>query len=304
MKEIVVISGKGGTGKTSMAAAFALLGGKDVVVADCDVDAADMHLLLEPGFNSPEDFFSGQLAEIGTDKCTQCGKCAEVCRFNAIKTADGIYEVDPLSCEGCGYCARICPEEAIYNHVMLVGEWYTSEIKTGSTMVHAKLGIGADNSGKLVARVKKEAKAVAEKKNKEWILVDGPPGIGCPVISSLSGANYVVLVTEPSVSGLHDLKRVFELVMKFRIKTGCIINKHDINPAMAGEVEAFLLENKIHHLASIPYNENFTRAMTEGRTIVEFPDESLRSLAKECWDAIKTNLNNGRNEDCIYNKRR
>ena len=214
MKEIVVISGKGGTGKTSITASFAYLGGKDVVVADCDVDAADMHLLLEPDFKIRKIFIAANWLYINQDECIRCGKCAEICRFNAIPNINNQYIIDPLNCEGCGYCARICPTNAIINESRNVGKWYISDIKTGSIMVHAKLGIGADNSGKLVAKVKNEAKQIAEEKNKEIVIVDGSPGIGCPVVSSLSGANFVVLVTEPSVSGLHDLKRVYELVQK------------------------------------------------------------------------------------------
>ena len=212
MKEIVIISGKGGTGKTSLTASFAYLGGKDVIVADCDVDAADMHLLLEPDFKDSEDFYSGELAYIKQDACIRCGKCADVCRFDAIPIINNQYIVDPLSCEGCGYCARVCPTNAIINKSLNVGKWYISNIKTGSIMVHAKLGIGADNSGKLVAKVKSEAKDIAEDEQKDFVIVDGSPGVGCPVVSSLSGASFVVLVTEPSVSGLHDLKRVYELV--------------------------------------------------------------------------------------------
>lgn len=185
MKEIVVISGKGGTGKTSVAASFAVLGGKEVIVADCDVDAADMHLLMQPDFAKSEDFFSGELAQINQEECIQCGKCADVCRFNAIPVIDGKYLIDALSCEGCGYCARVCPTEAISNHELNVGKWYVSKIKTGSTMVHARLGIGADNSGKLVAKVKNEARQVALENNRKYILVDGSPGVGCPVVSSL-----------------------------------------------------------------------------------------------------------------------
>jgi len=287
MKEIVVISGKGGTGKTSVTAAFSVLGGPDVVVADCDVDAADMHLLMQPDFNFSEDFYSGEIAYIDQSNCIRCGKCVEVCRFDAITVTNMQYIVDPLSCEGCGYCARICPARAIVNNERLAGKWFISNIKTGSLMVHARLGIGADNSGRLVAKVKNEAKEIALEERKDFILVDGSPGIGCPVVSSLSGANFVVLVTEPSVSGLHDLKRVYELVKKFNIKAGCIINKADINLVKCTEIEQFLKEEGIVHLADLPYDENFTKAMTQGQTIVEFDHGLLKDLLTESWEKIK-----------------
>jgi len=291
MKEIVVISGKGGTGKTSLTASFAYLGGKDVIVADCDVDAADMHLLLEPDFKEPEDFYSGELAYIKQDECIQCGKCADVCRFDAIPIINNQYIVDPLSCEGCGYCARVCPTNAIINKSLNVGKWYISNIKTGSIMVHARLGIGADNSGKLVAKVKSEAKDIAEDEFKEYVIVDGSPGLGCPVVSSLSGASFVVLVTEPSVSGLHDLKRVYELVHKFKIKAGCIINKSDINKKVTAEIEEFLKKEDIAHIANLPYDEDFTKAMTNGQTIIEYSDNHLKDIIIDSWKKIKQIVN-------------
>jgi MinD superfamily P-loop ATPase len=291
MKEIVVISGKGGTGKTSLTAAFAYLGGEDVVVADCDVDAADMHLLMQPDFADANDFYSGELAVINQLECTKCGKCAEVCRFDAIPIIDGNYVIDPLNCEGCGYCARVCPEDAILNRQLNVGKWYLSHIKTGSIMAHAKLGIGADNSGKLVAKVKSIAKIVAEEKQKKFIIVDGSPGIGCPVVSSLSGASFVVLVTEPSVSGLHDLKRVYQLVKKFHIKAGCIINKSDINKEISMQIEEFLQKEEIIHLTNLPYNENFTKSMTQGQTIMEYPDHHLKDLITKSWNTILQHIN-------------
>ena len=289
MKEIVVISGKGGTGKTSLTAAFAVLAGSDIVVADCDVDAADMHLLVEPDFAHQEAFFSGQLAVIDQSMCSACGECAAVCRFDAIPIINGQYIVDEISCEGCGYCARVCPVEAITNIEQNVGNWFRSEIRTGTTMVHAGLKIGADNSGKLVAKVKNEAKAVAEKEGKEIILVDGSPGVGCPVVSSLSGASYTVLVTEPTVSGLHDLKRVHQLVKMFGIDCGCIINKSDLNADVLAELRAFLAEEGIAHLAEIPYNEKFTAAVTNGKTIVEW-DEEAAGLVRDCWREIQTHV--------------
>ena len=287
MKEIVIISGKGGTGKTSLTAAFAVLGGSDVVVSDCDVDAADMHLLMNPDFDYTEDFYSGELAFIEQSDCIRCGKCKDVCRFDAINVKLNRFIIDPLSCEGCGYCARICPAHCIRNKERLAGQWFISNIKTGSIMVHARLGIGAENSGKLVAKVKNEAKEIALEERKDFILVDGSPGIGCPVVSSLSGASFVVLVTEPTVSGLHDLKRVYELVKKFNIKAGCIINKADINPVKCAEIAKYLAEEGIVHLADLPYDESFTKAMTQGQTIVEYDHGFLKDLVTDSWEKVK-----------------
>jgi len=262
MKEIVVISGKGGTGKTSITASFAILGGKDIVVADCDVDAADMHLLMQPDFGKSEGFFSGELAAINQDECTQCGMCADVCRFDAIPVIDDRYLVDPRECEGCGYCARVCPANAITNKSLNAGEWYISNIKGDSTMVHARLGIGADNSGKLVAKVKNETRKIAK-------------------------ADFVVLVTEPTVSGLHDLKRVYELVKKFNIRAGCIINKSDLNTQISKKIEKFLKEEEILHVANLPYDETFTESMTYGQTIVEYSDNDLTGIISDSWNKIK-----------------
>ncbi len=290
MKEIVVISGKGGTGKTSLTASFSCIEGRDVVVADCDVDAADMHLLMQPDFKVTEDFYSGEMARINQDECIRCGKCDEVCRFNAISIKEGEYIVDPLDCEGCGYCARVCTSKAISNEKLLAGKWFVSNIKTGSQMVHARLGIGADNSGKLVAKVKKEARNLAEKNKNGLIIIDGPPGIGCPVISSISGADFVVLVTEPTVSGLHDLKRAYELVKKFNIRAGCIINKSDLNVLTTEKIVDFLEAEDILHISSLPYDEIFTKSMTYGQAVIEYTDNDMTSMIKDSWDKIKQTL--------------
>ena len=287
MKEIVVISGKGGTGKTSITAALSYLGGKDVIVADCDVDAADMHLLMKPDFSNKEKFYSGYLARVDKNKCTNCDKCIEVCRFDAISYVEGKIDIDELNCEGCGYCAEICPEKAITLETRYVGDWYRSKIKTGGTMVHARLGIGAENSGKLVAKIKNEAKVIAGSEHKDIILIDGSPGIGCPVVSSLSGANYVVLVTEPTVSGLHDLKRVHQLVKKFSIPSGCIINKADLNALMTKQIKEYLELENISLIAELPYDETFTEAMVNGKTIVEYNHSSLKCKMIESWEKIK-----------------
>ena len=287
MKEIVVISGKGGTGKTSITASLAVLAGHDVVVADCDVDAADMHILLKPKNLKSEDFYSGELAVIDQDICTQCGRCFDVCRFKAIDVVEGIHTVDDISCEGCGYCARVCPVEAITNISLNVGQWHIANTRFNQPFVHAKLGIGADNSGKLVAQVKNVAKGLAEEYDRPYIMVDGSPGVGCPVVSSLSGAHFVVLVTEPTVSGLHDLKRVFELVDKFHIKAGCIINKADLNDDKTSEIIDFLKKEEIVHLANIPYDESFTKAMTNCETIVEQEESIIKGILENVWLDIK-----------------
>jgi len=291
MKEIVIISGKGGTGKTSITASFSYLGGDDIIVADCDVDAADMHLLLKPDFKKEEDFYSGQLAELNPDKCTNCGVCADVCRFDAIYVKNGQFSIEPLLCEGCGYCSRVCPDEAISLVEQNVGKLYISTTKLGSTMVHARLGIGAENSGKLVAKVKNEAKYLAEETKKGIVLVDGSPGIGCPVVSSLSGADLVILVTEPTISGLHDLKRVHELVKKFNIKCGCIINKFDLNISVSKKIIEFLMAENIMHISSLPYDEVFTEAVTNGKTIIEYSKNSLRESLEQSWKMIINILN-------------
>lgn len=287
MKEIVVISGKGGTGKTSITAALAYLGANDVTLADCDVDAADMHLLMQPDFAESTDFYSGQVAEINMAECRACNVCIQSCRFDAIAVKDGQYVVDPISCEGCGYCAHVCPQKAITMQDSLVGQWYLSKVKTGTQMVHARLGIGADNSGKLVAHVKNEAKKIADQTQAKYVLVDGSPGIGCPVVSSLSGAHFVVLVTEPSVSGVHDLKRVIELVQKFKIPAGCIINKSDLNEPLVAELEIYLQQVEIPVLAKLPYDEQFTKAMTLGKTIVECENSPLQISINEAWQKIQ-----------------
>ncbi len=290
MKEIVVISGKGGTGKTSITASLAYLGADSMVIADCDVDAADMHLLMRPEAVRSEGFTSGVLAVIDQSRCIGCGRCAQACRYDAIPYRDGQYTVTPLDCEGCGYCARICPVGAISMVDQLVGEWYLSTTRTGASMVHARLGIGAENSGKLVAKVKNEAKEVAQEQGKQYVLVDGSPGIGCPVVSSLSGADFVVLVTEPTVSGLHDLQRVYQLVKRFQIPAGCIINKADLNGEVAAQIHDFLKTEQIVHIADLPYDEAFTRAMLEGKTIVEVSDNPIGEALSDSWLQIQTIL--------------
>ncbi len=294
MNEVVVISGKGGTGKTSLTASFAMVEGEKMVVADCDVDAADLHLLLAPEVIQTDDFYSGKLAVIDDEQCTNCGLCEERCRFDALHFSGGRYRVDPFNCEGCGYCSLVCPEHAIIMEEQNVGVWRISNTKAGNVMVDAALNIGAENSGKLVAKVKQEAKRIAKEKEREVVLVDGSPGIGCPVISSLSGADFVVIVTEPTLSGLHDLKRVYELVKQFKISAGCVINKFDINSHVSEQIRAFLEENQILHIASFPYSESFIQALTMGKTIVEYDQNELSRIVRESWDRVKQIINNNK----------
>lgn len=290
MKEIVVLSGKGGTGKTSISASLAILAQQEAIIADCDVDAANLHILLEANFDESKIFYSGELAEIDQELCTKCGLCSEVCQFDAIPFHHGEYRVKMLSCEGCAYCEKVCPSKAISMHKRKSGELYISEIKSNTKMVHAKLDIGADNSGKLVAEVKNRAKEIAKKENKKYVIVDGSPGIGCPVVSSLSGANYVILVTEPTVSGLHDLERLHAVIKRFRTRSSCIINKYDINEDMSQKIERFLESEDITLLSKVPYDVNFAKAMSEAKTVVEY-EIPIKQTIIDTWEKIKSEIN-------------
>lgn len=290
MKEIVIISGKGGTGKTSFAASFAYLEKENAVIADCDVDAANMHLLLDADFRYREDFYSGEVAVIDEEACMNCGECKEVCRFDAITVIDDQHRVDPIACEGCWYCSRICPVEAIDMKTQKIGDFYLSTTKAGSDLVHAKLGFAAENSGKLVTKVKTEAKKLALANKKEFLIVDGSPGVGCPVISSLSGADLAVLVTEATVSGLHDLKRVYTLVKSFNLKAACIINKYDLNAEVTNEIEAFLQEEHIALAAKVAYDETFAKALSQAKTIIEYSNSDLKAEIEKSWQNIKNIL--------------
>ena len=295
IKEVVIISGKGGTGKTSITASFAVLEGENCLVADCDVDVADMHLLLKPDFRNKKEFYSGKEAVIEPQACINCGKCDEVCHFDSIFQNDTSYYVDPMKCEGCKYCVYVCPVDAIKMQDRLSGHTYISTIKTNTMMIHAELGIGSDNSGKLVAEVKGLAKQTAKMLKKEYIIVDGSPGVGCPVLSSLSGAKFVIFVTEPSVSGLHDLKRVYELVKKFKIPTGCIINKSDLNDDMTAKIEDFLKKENILLLTKLPYSNYFKESLRNYQTIVEYENDdvllkNIKNNIKNAWNKVKEEL--------------
>ena len=287
IREIVVISGKGGTGKTSVSAGLAVVAGAEIVLVDCDVDVPDLHLIMSPQVQKQEDFYAGEIAEIDSGKCVSCGVCQKICAFGAIQSSvDDEFSVNSLKCEGCGYCARVCKAKAIANYPRLTGEAMVSMIKTGTKLVHANLSLGGENSGKLVAELKRKARVIAEEESKEIILVDGSPGIGCPVVSSLSGASLVLLVVEPTVSGFHDLKRVLELVKMFNLQVTAIINKADVNLQICKEMEQFFGENKIEVVAKFAYDVAFSKSLAEGKTIVETV-QSYSQKFKEIYEKIK-----------------
>lgn len=273
IKELVVISGKGGTGKTSITAAFAVLAQGRAVLADCDVDAADLHLVLPPDISKIHDFYSGREAVIRESECVGCGDCLELCRFAAVervKEADGQkrYTIDPLACEGCGVCVRFCPVEAIEFPDSLCGEWMLSATRCGS-MVHAQLHTGAENSGKLVAAVRSEARQVAERQGKTVIITDGPPGIGCPVIAAITGADQLLVVTEPTVSGEHDLKRVLQLAEHFKMSAAVCVNKWDINREATERIERMALAMGAQLVGRIRHDKSVTAAQVVGKSVVE-----------------------------------
>ncbi len=288
MKEIVVISGKGGTGKTSIVAAFADLA-KNAVFADCDVDAADLHLILEPTIKQTADFSGGKQAFIITEKCIGCGKCRDLCKFDAIKfngqANDMIaktFTVDPISCEGCKVCVEFCPADAIEFNDSINGQWFISDTRFG-TMVHAKLGIAEENSGKLVSLIRKEAKRIAEENNKDLIIVDGSPGIGCPVIASITGSDLVLIITEPTLSGKHDLERVADLAAGFKIPVLVAINKFDLNPDMAEQIEKDVLKRNIKVVGKIRYDKAFTKAQIMKTSVVEYTSGAVTEDIKALW---------------------
>ncbi len=283
MKEYVIISGKGGTGKTSLTAAFATLA-KKPVLCDADVDAADLHLLLSPQQKEHHDFMGGHLAEIDPESCTQCGYCREICRYDAISSA---FVVDPVSCEGCGVCVDLCPEKAVAFPQQKSGEWYISTTRTGP-MVHARLGIAEENSGKLVSMIRRRARQLAEEGGYKRIITDGPPGIGCPVIASISGAEKVVIIVEPTVSGMHDVERVTRLTAHFGIQAMLCVNRYDINPETTEAIEKKAAANTLHVLPRIAFDPDFTLAMVQKKTIVEYaPHSDTSATVRKVWQEIE-----------------
>ena len=286
MKELIVISGKGGTGKTSIISAFASLA-ENKVLCDADVDAADLHLIMDPNVVQRTDFQSGNTAVINKDPCTECGLCREMCRFNAISAE---YKVNSIDCEGCGVCVYFCPERAIDFPVNTCGEWFISDTRFGP-MVHARLGIAEENSGKLVTLVRQEARKLAEAKNLDLILTDGPPGMGCPVIASIGGASAVLIVTEPTVSGKHDMERVAQLAAHFKIPALVCVNKFDLNLELTREIEKYAEEKEIACLGRIPFDPIFTKAMIQAQTVFEYDGQSnVGDALRGTWQRLSEKL--------------
>jgi len=282
MKQIVIISGKGGTGKTILTASLAVLA-QNKVMADCDVDAADLHLLLKPKIRERHEFRSGETAKIYRDLCEECGECMNVCRFNAIS---GDFHVDPISCEGCTVCSFVCPAGAITMEENVSGEWFNSETKYGP-MVHARLGIAEENSGKLVSLVRQEAKRIADEAQKDYVIIDGPPGIGCPVIASLANVDLALIVTEPTLSGIHDMERITSVSKHFNVPTKVVINKYDLNVQNSEKIKSICDGQDMEVLARLPFSQKVSQSIVAGVPLVEFcNDEIVRDIA-HLWDKIK-----------------
>ena len=285
MREIVVLSGKGGTGKTSVTAALAVcaaksdLPGGPPVLADCDVDAADLHLVLAPAIRERHEFLGGDKAAIDAVLCQSCGLCRDVCRFGAIN--EGFLVVE-AACEGCGVCAYVCPAGAATLGPRVSGDWFVSETRAG-IMVHAALRMGEENSGKLVSTVKKAARAEAERLGRDILLVDGSPGIGCPVISSLGGASTVLMVAEPTLSAVHDIKRVHALARHFGIPCAAILNKADVCPELTRQLADFCRESDIKVLGELPFDPAFVAAQLAGQSVAENAPERYERLFSDIW---------------------
>ncbi|MBR9979815.1 MAG: ATP-binding protein [Desulfatitalea sp.] len=285
MHEILIISGKGGTGKTSLAAAFAHLS-QNAILCDLDVDAPDLHLILQPADSERIPFVSGFEARVRPQACNRCGVCGEMCRFQAIRSDDeGLASVDPIRCEGCGVCVHFCPEQAIDFTPRECGWWRIADTRFGA-LVHAQLHPGEENSGKLVALLRTEAKKLATAKGARLILSDGPPGIGCPVISAVSGTDLAVLVTEPTPSGFHDLGRVVELCAHFRVPAAVIINKWDLNKKVSGDIQAYCADNGLPVLAELPHDTDFVHAMVQGLAITEFAESEAARQVRRAWEMV------------------
>jgi MinD superfamily P-loop ATPase len=299
VRELAVVSGKGGTGKTSIVASFAALAGANgrAVLADCDVDAADLHLVLAPEVKRREEFRAGRVARIRPADCTGCGKCAELCRFDAVRrnaagSGERTFSVDGIACEGCGVCVWFCPAAAIDFPEKVSGEWFVSETRFGP-LVHARLGIAEENSGKLVSRIRREARDIAEREGRGLIIADGSPGIGCPVIASLAGADMALLVAEPTVSGIHDMQRVADLCAQLGVRAAVSVNKSDVNPEMTARIEAYARERSLARVGRVPYDEDVTKAQIEGRSVVEFSEGPAAEAVRALWERVEEALEGG-----------
>jgi MinD superfamily P-loop ATPase len=285
MKQIVVISGKGGTGKTVMSACFAVLA-RNAVLADVDVDAANLHLLLRPEIRERHVFRSGRKARIEAGKCTACGICPPLCRFDAlIEDKEGKVAVDTLSCEGCGVCYQVCSEQAVEMETPVAGEWYVSKTKYGP-FVHARLGIAEENSGKLVTEVRKKARQIAESEKRDLVIMDGAPGIGCPVIASLTGTDLALVVTEPTPSGRHDMERIIGLARHFKIRAACCVNKFDLNPENSGEIERWCREQSIPVVGKIPFDMAVPESVVQGIPYLEYSSNSSADDVRRMWSSL------------------
>jgi MinD superfamily P-loop ATPase len=298
LKQLTVISGKGGTGKTTLVASLAHLAGRSVLV-DADVDAADLHLLLKPHIQRREIFMASKVAEIDPALCNQCGRCQEVCRFEAIRD----FQVDPIACEGCGVCFHVCSQEAVSIKDVQSGEWFVSGTRYGP-LVHAKLGVAQDNSGKLVTMVRKEGQRIAKEGNYSLILIDGPPGIGCPVIASVGGVDAALLVTEPSVSGLHDLERVLAVCRHFQVPAWICVNKWDISPEYTEKIEVFAEEAGSRVIGKLPFDPAVTRAMVAEKTVLEYSSGKISEEIRKLWIRLHSFLNESASTESIASQER
>jgi MinD superfamily P-loop ATPase len=292
VKQVTVLSGKGGTGKTSLTAAFASLAGS-VVLVDCDVDAANLHLVMSPVVEERHEFVGGAKARIDGAACTGCGQCVEACRFEALRM-NGVAEVDSGECEGCGVCVDVCPERAVELARHVCGEWYISRTRCGE-MVHARLKPGDENSGKLVSTLRQAAKELAKRNGAAWILADGPPGIGCPVIASLSGADYAVLVTEPTLSGMADLERVAGVARHFGVPAGILVNRADINRGLAARIEKYAAANEFTMLGRVECDAAFSEAQRAGEAVLSRAGGLLRRTLENAWLAVENTMEKERN---------
>jgi len=286
--EVAIISGKGGTGKSSISAAFATLS-EQVLLADCDVDAANLYIIFNPTHSEEQVYIAGQTAVINYDKCTHCGLCMDYCRFNAISNSNGRIEISETSCDGCQLCWRICPYGAISMINNDKSRMYSGDFRNGK-MVYGRLAPGEENSGKLVNMVREKAKQVATENNLKNIVIDGPPGIGCAVISSITGVDHVLIVTEPTISGLHDLKRTLEMVSKFNLKPWVLVNKFDLNADMTQEIEMYCTQNNVSIAGRLPFDSVVVDAMVNCKSIIEWaPDSEFSHSIKSIWNKIASN---------------